>query len=99
MSSATKEELSRLFIPAKDIVPILQTFIEMGWPQPKNPIQTDNSTTVGVTNQTTVPKRTKYMDMRFYWLRCRKYQDQFRYYWAPGESNLYDYSTKHHTPL
>ena len=80
------------------MVPILQTLIEMVCPQPKTPIQNDNSTAVGVTNQTIAPKRTESVDMRFYWLCCYKPQDQFRYYWALGSSNLSDYSTKHPPP-
>eukprot|EP00804_Cyclotella_cryptica_P014938 CCRYP_000561-RA/>CCRYP_000561-RA protein AED:0.47 eAED:0.47 QI:0/-1/0/1/-1/0/1/0/59 len=42
----------------------------MGHPQPPTPIQTDNSTALGVVNNTIQPKRTKAMDMRFHWLRC-----------------------------
>ena len=38
------------------------------------------------------------MDMRFYWLRDRDAQQQFRYYWRPGTTNLGDYHTKHHPP-
>ena len=70
----------------------------MGWPQPKTPIQTDNSTASGVVNKTIEPKRTKSMDMRFHWLRCRSAQGQFRFYWYPGKSNLGDYFTKHFPP-
>ena len=99
MSSAAEAELARLFITAKDTVPIIQTLIEIGWPQPKTPIQTDNSIAVGVTNQNIVPKRTKLMDMCIYWLCYREYQYQFRYYWEPGASNLANYITKHHPPL
>ena len=99
MSSAAEAKLSRLFITAKDMIPIRQTLIEMGWPQPKNLIQTDNSTVVSVTNRTNAPNHTNSTDIRFYWLHCHKYQYQFRYYWAPIASNLSNYSTKHHTPL
>ena len=99
MSSAAEAELAALFIAAKKMVPLRQTLIEMGWPQTKSPLQTDNSTAVGVTNKTIVPKQTKSMDMRFYWLRCRNAQGQFRFYWAPGNFNWADYSTKHHPPL
>jgi len=99
MSSAAEAELAALFIAAKKMVPLRQTLIEMGWPQTKSPLQTDNSTAVGVTNKTIVPKQTKSMDMRFYWLRCRSAQGQFRFYWAPGNFNWADYSTKHHPPL
>ena len=39
MSSAAKAELSKLFITAKNMVPIHQALIEMIWPPPKTPIQ------------------------------------------------------------
>jgi hypothetical protein len=78
------------------MIPHSQTLIDMGWPQPKSPIQTDNSTASGVVNNTIVPRRSKMMDMRFWWLRCRTLQDQFRYYWDAGSKNWADYNTKHH---
>jgi hypothetical protein len=68
----------------------------MGWPQPKSPIQTDNTTALGVANKTIITKRMKSMDMRLWWLRCRKSQGQFRYYWGPGSTNYADYPTKAH---
>ena len=43
MSSAAEAELAALFMTAKEMVPLRQTLIEMGWPQPKSPIQTDSS--------------------------------------------------------
>ena len=36
------------------------------------------------------------MDMCFHWLRCRKAQNQFRFFWRSGTTNLADYWTKHH---
>ena len=99
MSSAAEAEIGALFYTAQDGVILRQTLIEMGWPQPKTPIQTDNSTASGVVNKTIVPKRTKSMDMRFHWLRCRSAQGQFRFYWYPGKSNLGDYFTKHFSPM
>ena len=65
----------------------------MGWPQPRMPVQTDNSTAIGITNNTIVLERTKSMDMRFHWLRCRKAQGQFRFYWDKGPKNKGDYSS------
>eukprot|EP00804_Cyclotella_cryptica_P000423 CCRYP_020918-RA/>CCRYP_020918-RA protein AED:0.39 eAED:0.39 QI:0/0/0/1/0/0/2/0/98 len=44
---------------------------ELGHTQPPTPIQIDNSTALGVVTNTIQPKRTKAMDMRFHWLRCR----------------------------
>ena len=98
MSSAAEAELAALYMTAKEMVPLRHTLGEMGWPQPKSPIQVDNTTAVGVTNKTLVPKQTKSMDMRFYWLRCCITQGQFRVYWAPGPTNEADYTTKHHPP-
>jgi hypothetical protein len=72
MSSATKAELGALYIAAKEMVPLRQTLNEMGWPQPRTPIQTDNSTAVGVTNHTIVPRKTKSTDLCLCWLQCRE---------------------------
>jgi hypothetical protein len=87
MASAAKSELAALFATAHEIIPHRQTLIAMGWPQPKTPIQTDNSTAVGVTNKTIVPPRAKMMDMHLWWLHCRGSQDQFRYCWDAGSKN------------
>jgi hypothetical protein len=94
MASAAESELAALFIAAREMIPHRQTLIDMGWPQPKSPIQTDNSTAAGVTNNAIVPRRSKMMDMRLWWLRCR--EGQFRYYWDAGSKNWADYNTKLH---
>jgi hypothetical protein len=64
MALSAKDELAALFIAAREIGPHQQTFIDMGWPQPRSPIQRDNSAVVGVTNKTIVPRRSKMMDIR-----------------------------------
>jgi len=71
----------------------------MGWPQPPSPIQTDNSTASSVVNNKIVTRKLKAMDLRYHWLRCRQAQNQFRFYWAPGQQNWADYHTKHHPPI
>ena len=96
MSSAAEAELGALYINASEAVPMRQLLAEMGHKQPKTPIQTDNTTACGVVNNNIQPRRTKAMDMRFHWLRCRDSQGQFRYYWGPGSDNRADYYTKHH---
>jgi hypothetical protein len=68
MSSAAEAELGAIFINAKEAVFVRQILTEMGHPQPRTPIQTDNSTADGVINRKIQPKRTKAMDMRFHWL-------------------------------
>ncbi len=49
MASAAKTELAVLYVMAREMIPHRQTLISMGWPQPKSPIQTDNSTAADVT--------------------------------------------------
>ena len=55
MSSAAESELAGIFICAKEMVPLFQTLMEMGWPQPKTPIQCNNSTAIGVAIETIIP--------------------------------------------
>ena len=91
-----KAELGGLYIKAREAVNIRQILEAMSHPQPKTPIQTDNSTAEGVINNKVQPKRTKAMDMRFHWLRDRAAQRQFRFFWRPGKLNMGDYWTRHH---
>jgi hypothetical protein len=37
------------------------------------------------------------MDTRLYWVKDRVKQDQFNVGWAPGDTNMGDYFTKHHS--
>ena len=69
----------------------------MGHPQGPTPIQFDNKCATGILTDTVVQRRSKAMDMRFYWLRDRVRQQQFHVHWKPGQSNLGDYPTKHHS--
>ena len=96
MSSTAEAELGALFINAKMAVAMRRTLEELGHPQPRTPIQTDNKTANNLLTNRIMPKALKAMDMRFNWLRCRNAQGQFRYCWRPGTQNLADYFTKHH---
>ncbi len=49
MALAAELELAALFITAREMILHSQFLIDMGWPQPKSPIQTDNNTVAGVT--------------------------------------------------
>ncbi len=86
MLSAAEAELGALFINAKEEVQLRRILMEMGHPQPRTPIQTDNSNAEGVINSQVRPKQTKLMDMRFKWLVDRERQGQFKIYWRPGNT-------------
>jgi hypothetical protein len=96
MSSAAEAELGSLFLNAKNACPIRVTLDELGHPQPPTPMQTDNTTAIGIANDTVKQRRSKAIDMRFYWIRNRVRQGQFHIYWRPGRHNKADYFTKHH---
>ena len=68
MSSDAESELAGLYICAKEMAPLRQSLAKMGWPQPQSPIQYDNSTTIGVTNETIISHKKNSMDMQFHWL-------------------------------
>ena len=98
LSSAAEAEIGALFYNGKEVCPLRTTLIAMGHPQPPTVIITDNSTAVGLANDTIKQRRSKAIDMRFYWIRDREQQDQFRIHWKPGSENRADYFSKHHPP-
>ena len=96
VSSYAEAEMTDLFLTAKEMVPLRHTLPEMDWKQPPSPLQSDNSTAVGMTNCTLIPRKSKSWDLHLNWLRCREAQVQFRIYWDKGPNNNSDYSAKHH---
>ena len=98
LSSAAEAELAALFHNGKEACAIRTLLQELGHPQPATPIITDNSTASGIVNDTVKQRRSKAMDMRFYWIRDRVRQGQFLVYWKKGSLNRADYFTKHHSP-
>jgi hypothetical protein len=98
LDSATEAQVGALFHNAQDSCVLRNTLMAMAWPQPKTPIQTDNSCAEGIINDTVKQRRSKAIDMRFYWVRDRVCQAQFRVHWKKGEDNRADYFTTHHSP-
>ena len=71
MSSAAKADLGALFINFRKAIPVRHTLIKMGHPKPPTPVQTENTTALGVVKNTIAPRQTKATGMRFHWLRDR----------------------------
>jgi hypothetical protein len=97
VASAAESEVGECFHNAQSGAPLRVTLTELGHTQPPTPLQTDNSTALGILNETIKYKRSKAMDMRYHWLIDRVRQKQFDVYWRPGRENLGDYHTKHHS--
>jgi hypothetical protein len=75
------------------------TLYEMGHRQDATELKTDKTTADGIINNTVQQKHSKAMDMIFYWVKDRVEQDRFNVGWAPGDTNMGDYFTKHHSPV
>jgi hypothetical protein len=71
LSSAAEAELGALFHNGKEACPLRIALEEMGHPQPATPMATDNNTASGIATDTVKQKRSKAIDMRFYWIRDR----------------------------
>ena len=76
VSSATEAEMGGVFFNAKEGTTIRVTLDEMGHPQGPTPFQTDNACAAGIVNNAVKQRRSKAMDMRFYWVRDRVNQVQ-----------------------
>ena len=100
MSSAAEAETGGIFLATQKACPIRVALVELGHPQPKSgtPIFNDNSTATGILNTSMRQRMSKAFDMRFYWVRDRIDQNQFKLIWRKCKLNMADYFTKHHPP-
>jgi hypothetical protein len=71
MSSAAEAEIGAVFINVKEGAVLCTTLEELGHPHPPTPLETENTTATGYINGTIKQKRTKAMDMHFYWIKDR----------------------------
>ncbi len=67
-ASATEAKLGALFLNAQEAKVIHLVLEELGHPQPPTPIHVDNTTTVGIVNNTIKRQRSRAMEMRYFWL-------------------------------
>jgi hypothetical protein len=79
MSSAAEAEIGAVFINAKEGAVRRTTLEELGHKQPPTPMETNNNTATGYSNGTIKQKRTKCMDMRFYWIKYRVKQANLKF--------------------
>jgi len=96
--SAFKAETGGIFIGFQEAVPILNTLIELGYPQPPSgtPIEMDSSTAHHILTEQVHMKWSKAFDMWYHWIKDRIAKGQFDLYWACGAQNQRDYFTKNH---
>jgi hypothetical protein len=67
-ASAAEAELGALFLHAQEAKVLRLVLKELGHPQPPIPIHIDNTTTVGIVNNTIKRQQSCAMEMRYFWL-------------------------------
>jgi hypothetical protein len=67
-ASVAKAELGTLFLNAQEAKVIRLVLKELGHPQPPTLTHIDNTTTVGIVNNTIKQQRLRTMEMRYFWL-------------------------------
>jgi hypothetical protein len=67
MSSMSEAEIGALYINCREAIPAQHTLEYLGHKQPPTPMQTDNTTALGVVSNK-VMKKLKAMDMKYHWL-------------------------------
>ena len=89
-------ELGALFVNCQRGAALRISLEEMGHHQPPTPVVTDSATSDGFVNDNIRQRKSRAIDMRFYWVRDRVRQGHYIVYRERGKDNLADYFTKHH---
>ncbi len=96
-ASTAKAELGALFLNAQEAIVLCLTLYELGHPQPPTLIHINNTTTVGIINNTIKQQCLHAMEIRYFWLLDGKTQQYFKFYYQPSQENLGSYLSKHRT--
>jgi hypothetical protein len=96
VSSVSVAEFGARFVTATEGTITRTSLSEIGHKQDATELKTDNTTSYDIINTTVQQKRSKAMDMIFYWVKMRVKQDQFNVGWVQGDTNMGDYFTNHH---
>ena len=94
VTSAAEAELGAAFQNAQKGAQFRNTLIELGYPQQPTPILVDNTVAEGLANNTVNAKRSKSMDVRFFWLRDRVKNGESTIQHLKGRWNISDFFTK-----
>ena len=94
VASVAEAELGAAFQNAQKAAEFRNTLLELGYPQLPTTIMIDNTVVEGLAADTINAKRSKSMDIRFFWLRDRIKRGQFRVQHLAGKFNISDFFTK-----
>ena len=71
---ASEAEVSAVHANARKGVPHRFTLMKLDHPQHQTPLGLDNSTSYGILTNTLIPKKSKSIDMRYFWSKDTKNQ-------------------------
>jgi hypothetical protein len=94
VASVAEAELAGGFQAAQMAVQHRRILHDLGYPQPPTLLRMDNTVAIGLALGSLNAKRSKSMDMRFFWLTDRVAQKQFIVDHIPGIWNIADHFTK-----
>ncbi len=95
VASVAEAELGSAFMSAQRAVQHRNTLADFGYPQPPTLLRIDNTVALGLAdNRLNNRKRSKSMDMRYFWLTDRVRQGHFRVEHIAGKHNIADHFTK-----
>jgi hypothetical protein len=94
VASVAEAELGGGFQAAQLAVQHRNTLHDLGYPQPPTTLRMDNTVALSIAKGKVDGKRSKSMDMRFFWIVDRVRRQQFNCYHIPGEWNIADFFTK-----
>jgi hypothetical protein len=96
VASAADVELGALYHNCQKGIVFQKILIDVGHPQPKNPVHCDYATAVGIVYNTVKQQHSCSMEIRFFGVYDKCSQDMYTLSWHPGQENLADYQSKHH---
>jgi len=96
-ASTADAQLGALFLNAQKAKVFRLVLAELGHLKPPTTIHIDNTTTVGIFNNTIKQQRSQAMETQFFWLLDGKTQRYFLFYYQPVQENVGNYPSKHHT--
>ena len=94
VASAAEAELAGGFHVAQRAVSFRKILHDLGYSQPPTPLRIDNTVAIGLAQNSLNARRSKSMDMRYFWLVDRVAQNQFVVEHIPGQWNIADHFTK-----
>jgi hypothetical protein len=90
-ASAAEAKLGALFLNAQEAKALWLTLNKLGHPHLPTPIHIDNTTTIGIVNNSIKSQRSCAMEMRYFWLLDGKNQKYFKFHYQPRQENMGNY--------